>query len=328
MNKLVIPQLLSLVGFVATYLIIAPQALAQEYWPIAASQVKAQEPLPYFPLMQIEGLRFDTSLPLTGSPSLKPGSLNLLSSLQFGTFEPVMMTTTQDMQELSDILIPPVLAEDLTENVVLGTKVSESSESSELVEEISSLEATDSGQISMTQKKTVLTSTTGSITPLAAATTPSLVLTVKPTIKPTSKPTVAPTEKPAATPTATGPTGPLSNGGLNADLLFDMSNNFRKERGLAPFVKDDRACALAVSRAPEIGAEISGGHMHSGLRARNLPYWNSENIISMRTEKAAFDWWVNDKIHHDQIVGDYKYSCVACHGNSCVQEFSNYIYKR
>jgi uncharacterized protein YkwD len=131
------------------------------------------------------------------------------------------------------------------------------------------------------------------------------------------EPTLAPTT-PATAPIQ------LSNGGLNADTLFDMSNSYRASQGLPAFQKDDRVCALAASRAPEVGAEIAEGHMHSGLRARNLPYRNSENIISYRTEEGAFNWWVNDKIHHDQLVGNYTYSCVACSGHACAQEFTNF----
>ena len=119
----------------------------------------------------------------------------------------------------------------------------------------------------------------------------------------------------------------LSNGGLDAEKLFEMSNSYRVSKGLTPFEKDPRACALAVSRAPEIYKEIYGGVMHSGLKARGLDYWNMENIIAMNSEEKAFNWWVNDYIHRVQIEADNKYSCVACSGNSCVQEFTNFLPK-
>lgn len=144
--------------------------------------------------------------------------------------------------------------------------------------------------------------------------------------------TPAPTAMPflTQTPTPTPSPTPLSNenmstpGGLDAEKLFSMSNAFRQSRGLTPFTKDERSCQLAKERAPEIAAEVAGDYMHAGLKNRNLPYWNTENIISMRTEEAAFNWWINDKIHHDAIIGNYTYSCVACNGNSCAQEFTNF----
>ncbi len=103
-----------------------------------------------------------------------------------------------------------------------------------------------------------------------------------------------------------------------------MVNSYRASKGLALFQKDEKSCQLASSRAPEIGAEIAEGHMHSGLRDRNLPYWNTENIISMRTEEEALNWWLNDTIHREAIEGNSTYSCMACAGNSCAEEFTNY----
>ncbi len=139
------------------------------------------------------------------------------------------------------------------------------------------------------------------------------VLTKSPSTTATPKPTSAPETK------------SISNkGGLDPEKLFNMSNEYRKERGLQPFTKDQKTCELAHSRAPEISDEVKNGNLHAGLQSRNLDYWNTENIISMSTEESAFKWWVNDKIHHDAIIGDFKYSCVACHGNSCAQEFTNY----
>ena len=103
-----------------------------------------------------------------------------------------------------------------------------------------------------------------------------------------------------------------------------MANTYRAERGLPPFQKDERSCQLAAERAPEVAGEVASGALHSGLHARNLPYWNTENIISMRTEEEAFTWWINDYIHRKAIEGNFQFSCVACSGNNCAQEFTNY----
>lgn len=140
------------------------------------------------------------------------------------------------------------------------------------------------------------------------------------------KPTVAPTEVPLPTntPMPTTAPSPAVQGGLSADRLFEMANNHRKSIGLNELQKDERACAVAQSRAPEIAGEIASGNMHAGIRARNLPYWNSENIITMGTEEGAFNWWINDQIHKEAIEGNYTYSCVACSGYACVQEFTNF----
>ncbi|MGI8419445.1 MAG: CAP domain-containing protein [Candidatus Levyibacteriota bacterium] len=146
----------------------------------------------------------------------------------------------------------------------------------------------------------------------------ALASTVTPTAtSPTQAATYTPTTQPQATVTQ-------NLGGLNPDTLFSMVNSYRQSNGLPAFQKDDKSCSLAASRAPEIAGEMAAGTMHSGLRARNLPYWNTENIISMNSEVAAFNWWINDSIHRQAIESTNTFSCVACSGNSCAEEFTSY----
>lgn len=127
--------------------------------------------------------------------------------------------------------------------------------------------------------------------------------------------------------TETAPIPQASSSGLDADKIFSMVNAHRASLNLAAFQKDDRSCQLAASRAPEVEQEIERGTMHKGMYDRDLPYWNTENIVSMDSEQAAFNWWVHDYIHKVAIEGPYKYSCVACLGNSCVEEFTNFLPK-
>lgn len=118
-----------------------------------------------------------------------------------------------------------------------------------------------------------------------------------------------------------------SKPGLSADVLFSLVNTHRQTRKLPPFQKQDAICSLATSRAPEIAAEIAEGRMHQGMYARKLPYWNTENIILMNSETAALNWWLNSPIHRKAIENNYTYSCVACSGNTCTQEFTNFTPK-
>lgn len=111
---------------------------------------------------------------------------------------------------------------------------------------------------------------------------------------------------------------------LNADLIFSMVNQIRTQNGLPAFQKDDRLCSLAMSRAPEIHNEVLTGTMHHGMYARNLPYWNNENIIDIATEEEAIHFWMSDYVHKAAILGNYTFSCVACSGNACAEEFSNF----
>lgn len=131
----------------------------------------------------------------------------------------------------------------------------------------------------------------------------------------------------SSTPLAVTPvpvTASVNGSVLNADVLFNLVNAYRASLGLPPFEKNDQICAVANSRAPEIDGEIWVTHtMHAGFYARNLPFWATENLISMQNEQAALQWWINSPVHHAALIGNYKYACVACAGRSCSMIFSN-----
>lgn len=178
--------------------------------------------------------------------------------------------------------------------------------------------------------------------------TPPSLSVALPTATPSSTPTqtiqpsAIPTDTPAPDPTTTqaspsitqtAPTSlpmsptPIPDGTqpLNADIVFNLINQTRTQAGLPAFQKDDRICAVAASRAPELYSEIMVTHtMHAGFYARNLPYWATENIIYMRNEQQAVNWWLNSPIHRAAIYGNSTYSCVACSGNSCSEIFTNF----
>ncbi len=155
-------------------------------------------------------------------------------------------------------------------------------------------------------------------------TTAQLVANQQAVTTPTPQPTQTPTVTP---PPSYSPVSQSNAGGLNADDLFSMVNTYRASQGLPAFQQDAKTCSLAQQRAPIVGGEIAMGNMHAGLAAMNLPYWNTENIISMNSDAAAFNWWINDPIHHAAIVSSATYSCVACSGNSCAEEFTSYVAK-
>jgi uncharacterized protein YkwD len=121
------------------------------------------------------------------------------------------------------------------------------------------------------------------------------------------------------------PSAGQSGSVLNAELLFQMVNSHRNSIGLSSFAKDPRVCEVVNSRAPELDNEIYGSsYMHAGFQARSLPYWATENMISMQTEEQALSWWLNSPVHRSAIEGDYAYACLACSGKSCAMVFTNF----
>lgn len=118
--------------------------------------------------------------------------------------------------------------------------------------------------------------------------------------------------------------GEISNGSLHADTIFSIINQHRSQIGLPSFQRDDRLCQIAQARAPQITNEVVTGTMHSGFFALHLPYWATENIISIHSDQEAVNWWLNEPIHRHAIEGNYIYSCVACSGESCSEVFTNF----
>ncbi len=141
--------------------------------------------------------------------------------------------------------------------------------------------------------------------------TPALSPSASPTVSPTSMPQL---ESQMASGSAT----------LDSDKIFNLINEYRKFRGLAPFEKDDKVCSLAATRSIEIPAEIRNGRLHAGLYNRALPYWIFENAKYGSNEDGTVAWWLASPIHHESIVGDYKYSCVKCTGSYCSELFTSF----
>ncbi len=114
----------------------------------------------------------------------------------------------------------------------------------------------------------------------------------------------------------------------NAEKLFEMANQHRKELGLAPFEKEEKICKIAETRAPQVHDEVFvEGPLHKGFKALNLPYWATENIAAYSTIEQNFKFWITDAIHKKAVEGPSKYSCIACSGTSCSQIFTSFIPK-
>ncbi len=115
-----------------------------------------------------------------------------------------------------------------------------------------------------------------------------------------------------------------ANGQNNPDLILQLINAIRTQAGLPAFEKNDALCAVAESRIPEIPVEVGNGRFHSGLHAKNLPYWITENMKYGSDDGGTVQWWMNSPIHRSAIMGNSKYSCGKCVGNACIQLFTSF----
>lgn len=256
-------------------------------WYFGSPMVAQAQTLTISATLDVPGLTFLNS-DVNGTKA--GGSFDLLTTLSFAKSEVLVVSKTSSTS-LTDLLVSPAFAAaEPTENAAIKEEAAET----EILAVVETLKI-----------------------PAKTAT---------PTLKPAVTPQPTATAKPTISPTATPLVNSVSSniGGLNPDKIFDLVNTHRVSINLPALQKDARACLVANTRAPAIAEEISNGQMHSGLRAMNLPYWNSENIIAINSEQAAFDWWMGDFIHKKAIESDNIYSCVACFGNACVQEFTSF----
>ncbi len=118
------------------------------------------------------------------------------------------------------------------------------------------------------------------------------------------------------TPTST-PTPPTSGCPAHyfpfEERLYELINNIRQDNGLA---------TLSVSYPLEISSGVHSDDMavnhfmsHVGSdgstacqRAVAAGYpsnWCAEIIVTARTPEEAVDWWMNEPLHHDMIVGNF-----------------------
>ncbi|MBI4092260.1 MAG: hypothetical protein HY427_03590 [Candidatus Levybacteria bacterium] len=126
------------------------------------------------------------------------------------------------------------------------------------------------------------------------------------------------------TPTSNPVEPVLQQQNLNSDRIFDLINQHRASQGLAPFELEVSVCELAKARSAELAGELVNGTIHSGLYNRNLTFWIWENAKVGSNEDETVAWWISSPLHHQSIVGNYKYSCVKCSGNNCSELFTSF----
>lgn len=123
------------------------------------------------------------------------------------------------------------------------------------------------------------------------------------------------------------PAGFDKSASLNSTIIFSNINAIRAGRGLAAFETSAILQEVALSRLSELEGEIASGRFHSGLYARKLPYWITENMKYGSNEAGTVTWWMNSYVHRSAILGNHKYSAGACLGNACIQLFSSFVPK-
>lgn len=108
---------------------------------------------------------------------------------------------------------------------------------------------------------------------------------------------------------------------LDSEKLWLLVQTWRIDNDLKPYEKDQRLCDISNDRVKD------GLDYHKGLHEKyaNLPYYISENSgIDYNSEKDLLTGWLYSVPHADALKHSYKYSCISCSNDFCVQIFSNF----
>jgi uncharacterized protein YkwD len=122
-------------------------------------------------------------------------------------------------------------------------------------------------------------------------------------------PTPTPTKTPVPTPTSSCP----SHYGSYELELYDMINEERANAGLSPLAphysletsagehSDDMAVNHFLSHTGSDGSTACQRVVAAGY----LSSWCAEIIMYANSPQAAMDWWMNEPLHRDMILGPF-----------------------
>lgn len=108
---------------------------------------------------------------------------------------------------------------------------------------------------------------------------------------------------------------------LSSDKLFQLVNEWRVQNGYQVYLTDQRLCNIAHDRSNDLD------YNHTGFRKKysDYPYVLSENIVyNYPDEQSSLNGWLGSQDHLTTLEKPYKYSCISCVKQYCVQIFSSF----
>lgn len=106
--------------------------------------------------------------------------------------------------------------------------------------------------------------------------------------------------------------------------LWSLVNEWRIGQNLNSYTEDQRLCNLTEVRLQETASNYS----HDGFWPHSKDFLHqglSENLTKDAIfEDKALQSWLDSPPHRKTLEHDYKYSCLKCLGDRCVQLFANF----
>lgn len=112
----------------------------------------------------------------------------------------------------------------------------------------------------------------------------------------------------------------VSVNSIDANQTWELIQSWRTQNNLKPFEKNDKLCKVAETVA------YYGNEDKSSLNDKfwDYPYKIGQNASydSDSPQQILEDWTHSDE-NKNILSQDWKYSCLVCHNNDCVQIYSN-----
>lgn len=106
--------------------------------------------------------------------------------------------------------------------------------------------------------------------------------------------------------------------------LWQLINDYQIKNGWQPYIESSNLCNLADKRLIETSTDWS----HNGfyIHAKDFDNLNlGENLAKgYGTERLTLESWINSPTHKKNLTDPYRYSCLRCDKDRCVEIFGNF----
>lgn len=116
---------------------------------------------------------------------------------------------------------------------------------------------------------------------------------------------------------------------MDDGILWDKVQLWRLSQNVLPYVKDEKLCTIAASRAHDIKIEFK----HDIFEKNLGQYYAQTNAISLGEnlsrggpqESTVLNSWLGSLYHKENLTNPkFTHSCMRCSDNYCVQIFAGY----
>lgn len=106
--------------------------------------------------------------------------------------------------------------------------------------------------------------------------------------------------------------------------LWDLINEFQINHSDRSYIQTPKVCAFAEKRIVETRTEWSHAGFYNHLQEFTYTKLGENIIKGYASEKATLQAWLASPSHRKNLTDAYRFSCLRCEGNRCVQIFADF----